>query len=215
MKRILITLLAALLLSAPRLSAQMGFDFGMNYEFMNRKVPSGFKSSAFGMGPYIGLIYGIPVSMSNMVNIGVNYKYDFIWGAMGAWDDESKLDPITLLNTDTNIREQHIQVPVTFNHEMGGFNLSVGPVFDYCLSSTISSTDKDWPFVDTDGHGKTMDNLKDFDIKPFNVYLKAGAGVGMKGFSFNITGAYGLFDLSPDDNPLHRWTVGLDFHLIL
>lgn len=69
--------------------------------------------------------------------------------------------------------------------------------------------------MDTDSHGKTMDNLKDFDIKPFNVYLKAGAGVGMKGFSFNITGAYGLLDLSPDDNPLHRWTVGLDFHLIL
>ena len=215
MRRILIISFAALLLSAPRLSAQIGFDFGNNFEFMNRQAPSGFKSTAFGMGPYIGLIYGIPVSMSNMVNIGVNYKYDFIWGAMGAWDDESKLDPITLLNTDTNIREQHIQVPVTFNHEMGGFNLSVGPVFDYCLSSTISSTDKDWPFVDTDGHGKTMDNLKDFDIKPFNVYLKAGAGVGMKGFSFNITGAYGLFDLSPDDNPLHRWTVGLDFHLIL
>ena len=215
MKRILITLLAALLLSAPRLSAQMGFDFGMNYEFMNRKVPSGFKSSAFGMGPYIGLIYGIPVSMSNMVNIGVNYKYDFIWGAMGAWDDESKLDPITLLNTDTNIREQHIQVPVTFNHEMGGFNLSVGPVFDYCLSSTISSTNTGWPFLDTDGHGKKMDTLNDFDIKPFNVYLKAGAGVGMKGFSFNITGAYGILDLSPDDNPLHRWTVGMDFHLIL
>lgn len=74
MRRILIISFAALLLSATRLSAQMGFDFGMNYEFMNRKVPSGFKSSASGMGPYIGLIYGIPVSMSNMVNIGVNYK---------------------------------------------------------------------------------------------------------------------------------------------
>lgn len=215
MKRILITCFAALLLSVTRLSAQIGFDFGTNFEFMNRQVPSGFKSTAFGMGPYIGIIYGIPVSMSNLINIGVNYKYDFLWGAMGAWDDESKLDPITLLNMDTNIREQHIQVPVTLNHELNGFNISIGPVFDYCLSSTISSNHKDWPFLDGDGKKKKMDNVKDFDMKPFNIYLKAGAGVGIKGFSFNITGAYGILDLSPDDNPLHRWTVGMDFHLIL
>lgn len=215
MKRALIIFFAILFLPVPRLSAQLGFDFGMNYEFMNRKAPSGFKSTGFGMGPYAGIIYGIPVSMSNMVLTGVNYKYDIIWGAMGAWDDDSKLDPITMFNMDTDIREQHLQVPITFMHETKGFNLSVGPVFDYCLSSTVSSEDKFWPYLDENGDKKKMDTLKDFDIKPFNVYLKAGAGMGIKGFSFNITGSYGILDLSPDDNPLHRWTVGLDFHLVL
>ena len=28
--------------------------------------------------------------------IGLNYKFDLLWGAMGAWNDESKLCPITL-----------------------------------------------------------------------------------------------------------------------
>ncbi len=29
----------------------------MNFEFLNRKVPDGFKSNGFGMGPYAGIIY--------------------------------------------------------------------------------------------------------------------------------------------------------------
>lgn len=212
MKKI-ITLLAVLCLSAHGLSAQMGFDFGMNFEFMNREAPSGYNAKGFGMGPYAGLIYGIPVSMSNMVFFGLNYKFDILYGAMGAWDDESKLCPITLQNDDTDIREQHIQIPVTFSHEGGLFNVCVGPVFDYCFSSKITSSNLAWP-KDENGEKKKLDCIKDFDMKPFNVYLKAGAGVGMKRFSFKLTAAYGLLDLSPDGNALHRWTAGLDFHLI-
>ena len=204
MKKILISLTALLLLSVPQISAQIGFDFGMNYEFLNRKAPDGFKATGFGMGPYAGIIYGIPVTMSDMVNIGLNYKYDILWGAPGAWDDDAKLCPYTLLNTDTDIREQHLQMPVTFNHNAGLFNLGVGPVFDYCLSSKISIDDKNW-----------VNALQECGIKPFNVYLKAGAGIGLKGFSFNLTAGYGLLDLSSDSIPLHRWTVGLDFHLNL
>ena len=205
MKKILILLFAALCLSVPKLSAQLGFDFGMDFILMNREAPSGYKAGAFGMGPYAGIIYGIPVSMSDMINIGVNYKYDLITGAPGAWDDEKKLCPMTLMNRDSDIREQHIQVPVTFNHGGGIFNLAVGPVFDYCLkSSTSYDNGKTWAF----------DNIKDLKMKPFNVYLKAGAGVGLKGFSFNLTANYGLLDLSPDNSSLRRWGVGLDFHLI-
>ena len=103
MKKVLTIIFAALLLSSTEMSAQLGFDFGMNFEFINRKAPAGFRSSGFGMGPYAGIIYGIPVSISNMVNIGLNYKYDIIYGAMGAWDDADKLDPYTLLNLDTDI----------------------------------------------------------------------------------------------------------------
>ena len=149
MKKILLLLLSVLCLSAPRASAQLGFDFGMNYEFLSRKVPEGFKSNGFGMGPYVGMIYGIPVSMSAMVNVGLNYKFDILWGAMGAWDDESKLDAITLGNYDTSIQEHHLQLPVSFNYGTSkGWNLFAGPVFDYCLASTTSSTDKDWPHKD-------------------------------------------------------------------
>ena len=205
MKKILILLFAALCLSSPKLSAQLGFDFGMDFELINRNAPSGFKAGGFGMGPYAGIIYGIPVSMSNMVNIGVNYKYDIIFGAPGAWDDEKKLDPMTLLNRDSDIREHHLMVPVTFNHGAGIFNLAAGPVFDYCFKSTTSFDD---------GKTQAFDNIKDLNIKPFNVYLKAGAGVGLKAFSFNLTASYGLLDLSPDNSSLRRWGVGLDFHLI-
>ena len=217
MKKILLLLLSVLCLSAPRASAQLGFDFGMNYEFLSRKVPEGFKSNGFGMGPYVGMIYGIPVSMSAMVNVGLNYKFDILWGAMGAWDDESKLDAITLGNYDTSIQEHHLQLPVSFNYGTSkGWNLFAGPVFDYCLASTTSSTDKDWPHKDDNGKNKKMDSIKDLGIKPFNIYLKAGAGVGIKGFSFNLTAAYGLLNLAPDSSsPLRRWTVGMDFHLNL
>ena len=215
MKKILIVLSAVLFMSAPKLSAQMGFDFGMNFEFMNREAPSGFKSSGFGMGPYAGIIYGIPVTMSNMVNIGLNYKYDIMWGAMGAWDDETKLDPITLSNTDTDIREQHLQVPVMLNHQGAVFNLCVGPVFDYCLSSTVYSTALSWPYKDGNDKCRKMDCIKDFGVKPFNIYLKAGAGVGTKSFSFKLTVAYGMLDLSPDGSALRRWTAGMDFHIVL
>ncbi len=215
MKKVLFVILAVICLSAPRASAQLGFDFGMNFEFLNREAPEGFRSTGFGMGPYAGIIYGIPVSMSNMVSVGLNYKFDIIYGAPGTTWDDKLLDPITLLNDDTDIREQHIQVPVTFNHGAGIFNLSAGPVFDYCLSSTVVSTSTSWPFRDGSGKSKKMDCIKDFDVKPFNVYLKAGAGVGMKGFSFNLTVSYGLLDLSPDGTGLRRWAAGMDFHLVL
>ena len=214
MKKVLIALSALLLFSVPKLSAQLGFDFGMNYEFLNRKVPDGYKSGGFGMGPYVGIIYGIPVSMSRMIHVGLNYKYDFIWGAMGAWDDDKKLDPITLWNGDTNINEQHLQVPVTFNQQAGLWNIGIGPVFDYCFSSSISSTQTNWPYKDTEGKNRKVDTIKELGVKPFNIYLKAGAGVGMKAFSFNLTAAYGLLDLSSDGTSLKRWTAGLDFHLI-
>lgn len=215
MKKVLTIIFAALLLSSTEMSAQLGFDFGMNFEFINRKAPAGFRSSGFGMGPYAGIIYGIPVSISNMVNIGLNYKYDIIYGAMGAWDDADKLDPYTLLNLDTDIREQHLQIPVTFSHGGNFFNISAGPVLDYCLSSKVSSDSTTWPFKDGDGRKKKVDTIKDLDMKPFNIYLKAGAGFGTKGFSFKLTAAYGILDLSPDDNPLRRWTVGMDFHINL
>lgn len=217
MKKILIAILSVLCLSAPRASAQLGFDFGMNFEMLNRKVPDGFKSTGFGMGPYVGVIYGIPVSMSGMVNVGLNYKFDILWGAMGAWYDESKLDVITLGNYDTSIREHHLQLPVTFNYGISkGWSFFAGPVFDYCLASTTSSTHKDWPFKDEEGRNQKMNTIKDLGIKPFNVYLKAGFGVGTKGFSFKLTAAYGFLNLAPDkDSPLHRWTVGMDFHINL
>lgn len=217
MKKILIAFLAVLCLSAPRASAQLGFDFGNNFEFLNRKVPDGFKSSGFGMGPYIGLIYGIPVTMSSMVNLGLNYKFDILWGAMGAWDDDSKLCPITLGNHDTDIREHHLQLPLSLNYAAtNGLILSAGPVLDYCLAATVGSDDSDWPYKDEKGKNKKLDTLKDMNMKPFNIYLKAGAGVGMKGFSFNLTAAYGLLDLMPDSGAsLHRWCVGMDFHINL
>lgn len=214
MKRLLIPILAALFLSAPNASAQIGFDFGMNTEFLNRKAPAGKKASAFGMGPYVGLIYGVPVSMSNMLTVGLNYQYNIIFGAPGAWNDENKLDPLTLWNGDTDIRESHLQIPVMLNHEAGLFNISAGPVLDYCLASTVSSTQTNWPYKDDAGKAKKIDSVKDLGVKPFNIYLKAGAGVGLKRFSFNITAGYGLFDLSPDSYALHRWIIGLDFHLI-
>lgn len=214
MKKLLIVLFVALFLSAPRGFAQFGFDFGMNYEFMNRKVPDGYKSGAFGMGPYVGIIYGIPVTMSKMVIVGLNYKFDIIWGAMGAWDDDNKLDPITLMNMDTDIREQHLQVPVTFNQQAGIWNIGIGPVFDYCLSSTVYSDSTTWPYKDEAGNRKKVDSIKDLGVKPYNVYIKAGAGVGVKSFSFNLTAAYGLLDMSSDGTGLRRWTAGMDFHLI-
>ena len=214
MKKVLITIFAVLLVSTPTLRAQIGFDFGMNFEFLKRKAPDGFKSSGFGMGPYAGIIYGIPVSMSSMVNVGLNYKYDILWGAMGAWDDDKKLCPVSLGNFDTDIREQHVQLPVTFNRQNGFFNFYVGPVFDYCLSSKISSDNIAWP-KDANGNKQKLDCLKDYGVKPFNIYLKAGAGFGTKGFSFKMTAAYGLLDLSPDGSGLRRWTVGMDFHLNL
>ena len=110
MKKLLLIILAGLCLSAPGASAQLGFDFGMNFEFLNRKVPDGFKAGGFGMGPYAGIIYGIPVSMSSMVNVGLNYKYDILLGAPGAWDDDTKLCPVSLGNFDTDIHEQHVQL---------------------------------------------------------------------------------------------------------
>ncbi|MBQ9893280.1 MAG: outer membrane beta-barrel protein [Bacteroidales bacterium] len=217
MKKILLLFLAFLLFAVPKASAQLGFDFGMNFEMLSRKVPEGFKSGGFGMGPYAGIIYGIPVSMSGMVNLGINYKYDILWGAMGAWYDETKLDVITLGNYDTSIREHHLQLPVSFNYgTRKGWSFFAGPVLDYCLASTTSSTDKDWPFKDENGKGMKMNTIKDLGIKPFNVYLKAGGGVGTKGFSFKLTAAYGLLNLAPDKgSPLHRWTVGMDFHINL
>ena len=217
MKKILFLFSAFLFFAAPRASAQLGFDFGMNFEMLSRKVPEGFKSNGFGMGPYAGIIYGIPVSMSAMVNVGLNYKYDILFGGMGAWADESKLEPITLGNYDTDIREHHLQLPISFNYStMSGWNLFAGPVFDYCLASTTKSSHKDWPYKDKEGNWLKMDTIKDLGIKPFNVYLKAGAGVGRKGFSFKITAAYGLLDLAPDSGaPLHRWTIGMDFHINL
>ena len=214
MKKVLITIFAVLLVSTPTLRAQIGFDFGMNYEFLNRKAPDGFKSGGFGMGPYAGIIYGIPVSMSSMVNVGLNYKYDILWGAPGAWDDDTKLCPVSLGNFDTDIHEQHVQMPVTFNRQSGFFNFCVGPVFDYCLSSKISSSNISWP-KDANGSKQKLDCLKDYGVKPFNIYLKAGAGFGTKGFSFKLTAAYGLLDLSSDGSGLRRWTVGMDFHLNL
>ena len=203
MKKILVLFFVALFLSAPRLSAQIGFDFGMNYEFLSSKAPEGYKATGFGMGPYIGIIYGIPVTMSSAVNIGLNYKYDILWGAPGAWRDEKKLDPFTLLNVDTDIKEHHLQIPVTYFRSVGIFSLSAGPVFDYCLASTISNLP---------GGGKA-DTIKDLGMKPFNIYLKAGAGIGMKIFSFNLTASYGILDLMPDKQGLHRLTVGMDMHL--
>ena len=217
MRKIVVILFSILFLSAPKMSAQLGFDFGMNFEFMNRKAPEGFKSEGFGMGPYVGVIYGIPVSMKNMIVVGLNYKFDLMYGAMGAWRDEKKLDPITLWNGDTDIREHHLQLPVTFNHSLGRvWNVSAGPVFDYCLSSTIKSTQTDWPFRDENGKAMKVDTVKEFGMKPFNIYLKAGIGTGLKGFSFKITAAYGLLNLMPDNgSPLNRWTAGLDFHIVL
>lgn len=217
MKKILLALLAVLCLSAPRASAQLGFDFGMNFEFLNRKAPEGFKSNGFGMGPYAGIIYGIPVSMSAMVNVGLNYKYDILFGGMGAWDDDSKLEPITMGNYDTDIKEHHLQLPISFNYgTMSGWILFAGPVFDYCLASTTKSSNKDWPYKDENGKWLTVDTIKDIGIKPFNIYLKAGAGFGTKGFSFKLTAAYGLLNISQESSiPLHRWTVGMDFHLNL
>ena len=214
MKKVLFVILAVICLSAPGASAQLGFDFGMNYEFLNRKVPDGFKASGFGMGPYAGIIYGIPVSMSSMVNVGLNYKYDILWGAPGAWDDDNKLCPVSLGNFDTDIREQHLQMPVMFNRQNGFFNFCVGPVFDYCLSSKISSSNISWP-KDANGSKQKLDCLKDYGVKPFNIFLKAGAGFGTKGFSFKLMAAYGLLDLSSDGSGLRRWTVGMDFHLNL
>ena len=214
MKRLLIPILAALLLSAPEAGAQIGFDFGMNTEFLNREAPSGYKASAFGMGPYVGLIYGVPVSMSKMLTVGLNYQYDIIFGAPGAWNDETKFAPLTLWNGDTDIRESHLQVPVMLNHEAGLFNISAGPVFDYCLASSVSSTQTNWPYKDDAGKAKKIDSIKDLGVKPFNIYLKAGAGVGLKRFSFNLTAAYGLLDLSPNNLALRRWSIGMDFHLI-
>ena len=217
MKKIVVILFAILFLSAPKMSAQFGWDFGMNFEFMNRKAPDGFKSTGFGMAPYVGVIYGIPLSMRNMIIVGLNYKYDILWGAPGAWDDETKLNPITLTNVGTDIREHHLQLPVTFNYSARGlWNLSIGPVFDYCLASSITSTQKSWPYQDENDKPMKMNTIKDFGMKPFNVYIKAGAGVGKKGFSFNITAAYGILNLMPDpSNPLHRWTIGMDFHIVL
>ena len=214
MKKVLFVILAVICLSAPGASAQLGFDFGMNFEFLNRKVPDGFKAGGFGMGPYAGIIYGIPVSMSSMVNLGINYKYDILWGAPGAWDDDNKLCPVSLGNFDTDIREQHLQMPVMFNRQNGFFNFCVGPVFDYCLSSKISSSNISWP-KDANGSKQKLDCLKDYGVKPFNIFLKAGAGFGTKGFSFKLMAAYGLLDLSSDGSGLRRWTVGMDFHLNL
>ena len=214
MKKVLFVILAVIRLSAPGASAQLGFDFGMNFEFLNRKVPDGFKAGGFGMGPYAGIIYGIPVSMSSMVNVGINYKYDILWGAPGAWDDDNKLCPVSLGNFDTDIREQHLQMPVMFNRQNGFFNFCVGPVFDYCLSSKISSSNISWP-KDANGSKQKLDCLKDYGVKPFNIFLKAGAGFGTKGFSFKLMAAYGLLDLSSDGSGLRRWTVGMDFHLNL
>ena len=94
MKKLLIVLFAVSVFSAPELVAQMGFDFGMNFEFMNREAPDGYKARGFGMGPYAGIIYGIPVSMSGTVNVGLNYKFDILWGAPGATWDDKLLDPI-------------------------------------------------------------------------------------------------------------------------
>ena len=214
MKKVLFVILAVICLSAPGASAQLGFDFGMNFEFLNRKVPDGFKAGGFGMGPYAGIIYGIPVSMSSMVNVGINYKYDILRGAPGAWDDDNKLCPVSLGNFDTDIREQHLQMPVMFNRQNGFFNFCVGPVFDYCLSSKISSSNISWP-KDANGSKQKLDCLKDYGVKPFNIFLKAGAGFGTKGFSFKLMAAYGLLDLSSDGSGLRRWTVGMDFHLNL
>jgi len=214
MKKLIIVLFAAVVFSAPKLAAQMGLDFGMNVEFMSRDTPSEFKSNGFGMGPYVGIIYGIPMSMSNSVNVGLNYKFDIIFGAMGATWDDKLLDPILLTNCDTNIYEHHLQVPVTLNHTAGKtLCLSVGPVFDYCLSSKITCGHVDWPVKNEDGTNGNMDCIKDYGMKPFNVYLKAGAGVGTKRFSFNLTASYGLLDLSPDGSGLRRWAVGMDFHI--
>lgn len=49
----------------------------MNFEFMSREAPEGYRASGFGMGPYAGIIHGIPVSMSSMVCVGLNYKFEF------------------------------------------------------------------------------------------------------------------------------------------
>ena len=214
MKKVLFVILAVICLSAPGASAQLGFDFGMNYEFMSREAPEGYRASGFGMGPYAGIIYGIPVSMSSMVNVGINYKYDILWGAPGAWDDDKKLCPVSLGNFDTDIREQHVQMPVTFNRQSGFFNFCVGPVFDYCLSAKISNGHVNWPAKDEKGVNVDMDSIKDFGMKPFNVYLKAGAGIGLKAFAMNLTVSYGLLDLSPDGTGLRRWAAGMDMHLV-
>lgn len=216
MKKLLIVLFAVSVFSAPELVAQMGFDFGMNFEFMNREAPDGYKARGFGMGPYAGIIYGIPVSMSGTVNVGLNYKFDILWGAPGATWDDKLLDPILLTNCDTDMREHHLQVPVLYNRSIGNFFcLSVGPVFDYCLSSKITCGHVNWPVKNEDGTNGDMDCLKDFGMKPFNAYLKAGAGIGVKGFSFKLTASYGILDLSPDGSGLRRWAVGMDFHLNL
>lgn len=214
MKKILLVLLAVICLSAPKASAQLGFDFGMNFEFMSREAPEGYRASGFGMGPYAGIIYGIPVSMSSMVCMGLNYKFDLMFGAPGATWDDYLLDPIALMNSDADIKEQHLQVPVTFIKNLGIFNYSVGPVFDYCLSAKISNGHVNWPAKDEKGVNEDMDSIKDFGMKPFNVYLKAGAGIGLKAFAMNLTVSYGLLDLSPDGTGLRRWAAGMDMHLV-
>ena len=140
-----------------------------------------------------------------------------IFPSIGVFSNESALPIRWPKYWDTDIREHHVQLPVTYNHTLGRFfNVCAGPVFDYCVSSTIKSTQTDWPFKDENGKSMKVDTVKEFGMKPFNIYLKAGIGTGLKGFSFKITAAYGLLNLMPDkDSPLNRWTVGMDFHIVL
>lgn len=214
MKKGLILVVSILFLSIHGLSAQIGFHAGTDFEFMKRKSPSESNADAFGAGSYFGFIYGIPASMSSSVNVGLNYKFHLLWRA-GAWDDNSKLDPLTLSNCDTGIKEHHLQLPVTYFRHLGSkFTFSAGPVLDYCLSSKVSSDSDSWSFKDKNGKNKDVDAIKDLGIKPFNVYLKAGIGSGSKNFSFSLTASYGLLDLSPDATSLPRWTLGMDIHFI-
>ncbi len=104
---------------------------------------------------------------------------------------------------DNGYQIDHINTPGEVSTEGNGY------VNDLCATA--------------DGHvawstraGAWLLDKRNYGVKPFNIYLKAGAGFGTKGFSFNLTAAYGLLNLAPDSSsPLHRWTVGMDFHLNL
>ena len=192
MKKVIsIVLAAALMLIGTQAFAQASINAG----YLNSTQTHQNSSATNSNGAYFGLSYNIEFGGGFGISPGIYYSLLASKNAKGA-----KVFGVDV-SSASNFTEHAVNVPVYLNWGAdlardSRFFVFAGPTVQYGLSSKTKITGG----VGSWTSDTKLDNYKDDNRNPFNVYL--GGGLGMDVASFKIIAGfdYGMINIYKGDN---------------
>lgn len=190
MKKLYVFAAALLMTGALAQAQELSFGAGYLNSTLTGKYNGSQQNDEAANGIFLGGTFNLPIAGELKLAPGLYYSFLFGKGN-GSYLNGAATGSVTFA-------EHAINVPVYLNYGMNLDQVDLfifgGPTFQYGLSSTYKVEGKLSAFGINLKTGGTIDNYKDKDMSPFNIYMGGGLGA--------------------DFNKMIRVTLGFDYGLL-